>query len=360
MKNILFPFLALIALLALSSCNDEIISSSEFKEQPVVFCLLDKNDTIHYVKINRGFAGIGNALNHAQIEDSNVFQSVAGVVDEYVNNTLARSWPLRDTMLQNKSEDGIFFGPEQKVYYFSTGNDPLVGGATYKLNLNINEGKLIVKGETVLVDNFECTNFSQEQTQFRFAKPAGEYVSANVIFTQGISAFANVTLRVTFSEFRGTDKTFKSFDWILGESAPSSGNYSYTALGQGFFERIEQNATDDPSITRRNFESITIVGTAGESDFYNYVLVNKPSSSLAQSKPTFTNLSVTEGFDVVGLFSSRKTTEVFKPFINPVNANFRSLDLNSTRELCNGSITGHLQFCSQHSNDSQEASINCN
>ena len=34
------------------------------------------------------------------------------------NGNLIRSWQLRDTILTNKDTNGLFFAPEQKVYYF--------------------------------------------------------------------------------------------------------------------------------------------------------------------------------------------------------------------------------------------------
>ena len=87
--------------------------------------------------------------------------------------------------------------------------------------------------------------------------------------------------------------------------------------------------------------------------------MNTPSSSLAQSKPSYTNLTVTEGFRVVGLFSSIQTVKVYMPFYVPNNQFIRSLDKKSTRELCEGPITGLLRFCSDHVQDNNE-SFDCN
>jgi hypothetical protein len=94
------------------------------------------------------------------------------------------------------------------------------------------------------------------------------------------------------------------------------------------------------------------------------MVVNKPTSSLAQSKPTYTNLSVTNDKRVVGIFSSRQTLKIFKPFyVSTAQAYIRAIDKKSTRELCQGSITGMLKFCSNHPGDNvinQEEPFACN
>ena len=98
-------------------------------------------------------------------------------------------------------------------------------------------------------------------------------------------------------------------------------------------------------------------------ELFNYISVNKPSSSLAQSKPSYTNLSVTNGKRVVGIFSSRQTVKIFKPFYtSPQQAYIRAIDKKSTRELCQGPITGTYLFCSNHPGDNvvnQEESYAC-
>ncbi len=75
---------------------------------------------------------------------------------------------------------------------------------------------------------------------------------------------------------------------------------------------------------------------------------------MAQSKPSFTNLKVSNGKNVVGIFSARSTVTVLKPFYNPSTSSFRAIDANSTEWLCTGLITGQLFFCSQHNLDSSQ------
>ncbi|MFM7666698.1 MAG: hypothetical protein ACKO7D_00755, partial [Bacteroidota bacterium] len=84
-----------ILLTVLYSCNEKINYIGEFKETAVVYGLLDHADSLHYIKINRAFIGPGNALDIAQIPDSNYFSQVDATVSEYLDGNLVRTWELR-------------------------------------------------------------------------------------------------------------------------------------------------------------------------------------------------------------------------------------------------------------------------
>ena len=118
-KYLSFIFISL-GLVVLNSCNEKIELIGDFVETAVVYGLLDQADSLHYIKINRAFIGPGNALEIAQIADSSYFTNVDATISEYLNGILTRSWLLRDTILDNKDPNGVFYAPEQKVYYFKT------------------------------------------------------------------------------------------------------------------------------------------------------------------------------------------------------------------------------------------------
>ncbi len=373
-----------ICILILTSCSEEVNLNGDFKETAVVYGLLDHADSIHYVKITRAFIGPGNALEIAKIPDSNYFDKVDVTVAEYVGGSLTRTWILRDTIVQNKDIDGAFYAPEQKVYYFQTlptvtssmgvagtvqvSSNPMLTSlnptATYKLKAVINNGEFEVNGETELVNGLTANASSQNFT-FKFANDPGQYISTGVAVSNTGNAFVvNAQLDVFINEHIGSSFTTKSFNWQVGEAdvQPNSSR-TFSALGQTFYDLVKRNVTDDPLIDKRTFNGISITITGGAEEFYNYMVVNKPTSSLAQSKPTYTNLSVSNGKRVVGIFSSRQTLKVFKPFyVSPALAYIRAIDKKSTRELCQGPITGPYLFCSNHPGDNivnQEEAFAC-
>lgn len=341
----------------MNSCQEEVDLTGDFRETVVVHGLLDQADSIHFIKINRAFIGPGNSYDIAQIPDSSYFENIDVTVTELVNGSQTRMWTLKDTLVENKNPNGVFFAPEQKLYYFHTINQAALNpSAIYRLDIRVNDGEIEVTGETNLVTGIASPTSSQNFT-FKFADDPGSYISTGVTASNvGNSYVINGTLRVKFNEYIAGVATPKTFDWVLGESeVVPNGNKTFTANGETFYNLIKANITNDPLIEARTLESITVVLTGGEEELYNYMTVNKPSSSLAQSKPTYTNLTVTGDARVIGIFSSRQTSSWERPFY--VNAGLpfiRAIDKKSTRELCTGPITGSLLFCSQHISDQAE------
>jgi hypothetical protein len=126
--------------------------------------------------------------------------------------------------------------------------------------------------------------------------------------------------------------------------------------GKSFYELMRDHCnTADANINKRRMKSIKIIVTGGAEELYNYMTVNKPASSLAQSKPTYTNLKVSEGHRVIGIFSSRLTFTTEKFYINPSNTSLRMMDTKTVVELCTGPITGNLFFCSHHPADNGQS-----
>ncbi|MBI2258859.1 MAG: hypothetical protein HYU67_08175 [Flavobacteriia bacterium] len=354
-----YTFLSLILVLFLNqSCKEEIDPSTDGKTTAVVYGLLDQNDTIHYIKINRAFYGGGDALSIAQIADSSYFNSVKGTVKEYDGSTLKRTWELRDTLVTNK-ESGAFFGPEQVMYYFKTNkNESLIadGFTEYHLEVVVDEGlssESTITGKTKLITGFSIKDPKTQQDAggFKFAETSG-FRNTDVRLNVGTSSAVECKLLIEFEEFQGSSlKNTKSFEWTLGtvnEDGLSTGIAELTAYGNTFYDLIKSNCSNDNSITKRILKSITIIATAADEDFQKYITVNKPTSSLTQNKPTFTNLTITNDNRIVGIFASRNTQSnvYLKWKYNGGSSYVRCIDLNSTKELCLGTITGTYLFCS--------------
>lgn len=375
MKFLQFSLYSLIlsSLVLITSCEDDIDFSGDHVETPVLFGLLDKSDSLHYVKITRTFGGSNNALMVAQMEDSSYFQDVDIVIEEWVPTgqsnipTKIRTWTLRDTVLTNKAP-GAFYSPNQKVYYFKTNvfnplnnpvpNDPnpmtaLKQEATYKLTATVNGGQIVVKGETKLVSAMSITS-PTGNGNYSFVKMVGGVKQYNIPSMKANLGNARVVdgrIQFFFNEYFNGVPVEKSFIWKVGEATGdqlSGESVSFPANGETFYRMVAQNCTNDPTITKREMTAIRLIMTGGSEDLSKYILVNKPSSSLAQNKPSFTNLTRTDGGPVVGLFSSRMTNTLHKLKYNPSLPSQRALDLLSLRELCIGPITGSYAFCSDN------------
>jgi hypothetical protein len=361
-RNIGFALAALSAL-AISSCKTDFDVTTDYQVKPVVFGLLDQEENYHYIRINKTFLGTGNALDFAQVPDSSYFNTVDATVTEILaNGSQGRVWQLRDTLLQNKNENGVFFGPEHKLYYFYTpDNNPLKDDATYKFHADLNNGEYEIDGQTKLIAGVSLSVPSaQTAISFKSGGINPEYKGAPFTWTKGNGNPTigldgkqfNLKLEFHYNETIGGNVVPKFFTWNVSEVvAETGGNFiTVTAAGESFYQLIKSKIPVDPEVTRREHTYFDIVLTAGSLDLYNYMLAVQPASSLAQNKPTYTNL---EGG--LGLFSARQTIRIRKYFIDPLVQTYRSLDQNSTKELCDGPYTFNLEFCSNHVMDNTQS-----
>ena len=367
MKHILVFLSFLLVLLSFSSCKETITLTNDQKETAVIYGLLDQADTIHFVKINRAYSGTNNSIEVAQIPDSSYFKDVQAYVYEIKKGDTLRKWKLRDTILDNK-EPGIFYGPKQKVYYFETSkNNPLVGesGRTYLFRGKFEQNKFEVTAATELIYGNSLLYPVSNGTNYSFAngiidKP--EYYSTGIKFKPGTAVTTNTALRITIREYIGQNFTLKSFDWNVGDMdvTPNATSAGINALGTAFYPLIVKNCTENSAITKRQLASIELRVTFASDILYNYITLNKPSSSLAQNKINYTNLSATNGMRVIGIFTARNLKSELKLSSDNVGQNsIRALDAQSTKELCLGAYTNTLKFCSDVPADSK-TSYFCN
>lgn len=363
MKN-LFSFLILISLFfsILTSCRDKIDLIGAGQESAVVIGILDQSETTHYVKITRTFIGDGitNSLDIAQIPDSSYFNDIEVKIQEVLaGGSLGRLFELHDTIIQNKNENGIFYAPEQKVYVFYTDpNQPLIDNATYRLTATIDGGRIVVTGQTSLVSGITPGNWANANSALRLTSTSsgnqlGEYAAQTInISGVGNSYKINTKVRFDYREFSSglTDSTDHSIWFSLGEYDITPGANTtqlFSFAGQAFYQTLKNTIPVSSSIEKRIYTGFEFHITGASRELANYIEVNKPASSLAQNKPTYTNLSITEGHTVIGIFGARQTVKVYKPAVGPSHI-IQGLDKKSRRELCVGPITGVLGFCSQH------------
>lgn len=350
----------LLALLSpfvlLTACNDEIEQIGSGEEAAVVYGLLDSNDSLHYIKITKAFVGSGNSLVTAQIEDSNYFKQVDVIVEELTNNAVTRTWVLKDTIIPNK-ESGVFYSPEQKVYFFKTSLDsPLIASenVVYRMKADIENGKFEVTGQTTIVSGMNITtpNGSSSFGFMNLNTQVGGYKSYNINFNKGTASSIEVNLDIIIDEYIGAVPTSKKFRWNVGQITNSEGGSPSSSLaisGEQFYNTIKNKVTVNSAITKRVLRSIETRVTGASSDFAKYIAINKPSTSLAQSKPTFTNLVSSNDRTVIGVFSSRNTVTNIIKDTDQINGNDRRIiDTKSMIELCQGPITGLLFFCTKN------------
>jgi len=361
-KSFIFSLIA-VGIVLLSSCKDKLNLIGDAKESAVVIGILDKSNSTHYVKITRSFIGDGvtSAIDIAKISDSSYFQNIDVKVEELVSGSITRTFNLVDTMINEKNTNGVFYAPDQKVYvFYTTESNPLRTDATYRLKATIDGGRMVITGETKLVDGVTAGSWSAPNSAFKFTSSGntlGEYANQSIAYSSvGNSYKLNCKTFFEYIEYTTgmADSTIGSIGFDLGEySTNPSSSQQFVLNGSTFYQTIKDKIPVSNSIEKRVFYRFKLVATGASRELANYIEINKPSTSLAQTKPTFTNLKITEGFTVLGIFASRQTNVVYKNAVGPT-AFVQALDKKSRRELCVGPTTGALSFCSNHTGDGTE------
>ena len=90
-------------------CSTDIELNAPYDRAPVVFGLLDAAQDTQWVRVNRTWLGDGNQFDAALIADSEYpAEDLTVRIQERVGGLVAGEWALVDTVIENKSEDGIF------------------------------------------------------------------------------------------------------------------------------------------------------------------------------------------------------------------------------------------------------------
>ena len=113
--------------MVLASCSTDVELYADYQEIPVVYGLIDAQADTNYIKITKAFCGTNdnpvNALEAALVYDSSNY---AGKLDAYfveLKSTqegpflpTGRQFFLDTTTIHNK-EEGLFYSPDQLLYY---------------------------------------------------------------------------------------------------------------------------------------------------------------------------------------------------------------------------------------------------
>lgn len=354
--------------LTLSSCEDEIEINAPYEEVTVVVGLLDPNEDVHFVKINKLFAGEDNALALAKDRgEAEYGEEITAIVEEYDYNALSndtvatnRSWLLTDTIVSAK-DSGIFYYPEQTVYKFEArlkrpdyNNEvyPL-----YKLSVNRPDGTEvsswtpvvqvpITNGVTVIdavVTNLN--GYRNSGVGFMNSTTVNPSVRFNIlppVFTKGLE----MNLIFNWRDFDASNNLLadRSVEIPMGTQSvgtvAKTGNQrqdqTFRISGEAFYEAVAANTTPilSSEAVKRQPDSASIelnLWLAGE-ELQTFIDLNSPSQTLLEEKPAYTNIE-----NGLGVWSSRTNLSV--------DLKMSQASMNELIDALELGLTGDRGFC---------------
>ena len=309
----LFSLLYLPLAALFYACSTDIDLYADYKEVPVIYGILDANADTNYVKINRVFSVEGDAYQTAHNPDSSNFAGKLDVrIIEYCNGDSLREIIL-DTITIHNKEQGIFYAPEQKLYYTT---EPLhINGKkdhySYCLKVVLPNRILTTKADIVGNNSFGiqslAVNFSKQyigavSRQFQF-RPA----------TNG--AFYQISMAFTFLEQRTPedDSVPRTMHWDVGTFSRdyflyhTDGEvYVFPYRPETFYDKLKEFIGGDTAIVglKRYIGDypIEVTITAGGERLRQYIYNNDMSNGFVLGDPEFSLID--DGF---GVFSSCMT-----------------------------------------------------
>lgn len=340
-------FLGLCAIL--TACSTDLKINAPYKNVTVVEGLLNMRDSLHFIKINKGYLGEGDALVYAQVQDSNEWSVDAfeyARVVRRLNGQEVGSFPLQDTVVGDR-QPGTFYAPTQRMYYFA---DPfreirMIGGVPTTLFLDGNSEysvELKIKGEevsssTTIVNDFSFQQADQSTDQVINLISGSDFGTFELNWTTGRNGKRYVAdYRVNYREVRngvqGDLKTvMRRVGTVVKRGVGSNEAMAVVMDGRRFYDDLAASIPSDPEVQQRIFLGVDFVISVANDEFHTFLTLTEPISGIIEDRPTYSNIE--NGY---GIFGSRYVKSIIGKRLGP----------NSLTQLAAGDITGHLRFCS--------------
>ncbi len=340
LMKIRFSLFCLITLFTFNSCKTDLDILAPYKEIPVIYGVINHRDPTHYIRVQKAFLGAGDAYSFSAVSDSNYFKDITVKLIQYKLSDSGDSTfktpkaiTLTDTVIQGK-DGGLFFQPGQKLYITHAKLD---SSFSVKLEVINNQSGKVYTAFTPLINHITITKpNTSEVSKIGFASDLGTYRS----FTIDWNSDKNGYYSELFLVFKYTAKYMNngvpsylqdSIMWPQSAVFWSKGDgaFSLELQGKEFYKKIQAAIPNPGDTLERVFTGIDFIADVGGREFYNYLTLNQPTSTVVQDKPTYTNIS--EGY---GIFTTRiRGSRVGK-----------QLTSEAKKELTDGQYTSYLKF----------------
>ena len=302
-------FLMFISSMFFSACENEVNINADYKETIVIYALLDPEDSIQYIKVNKAYLNVGiGALEAAKISDSLYLDSARVQLKRLSTGQLiicnAEEGPKKDSGIFANNKN-ILWVTREKIYpneeYEITVTNPLTKTKAVSVTKTVGPAKI----RAPFID----------QTNIFSVGP--EYI--NVVYVTATNAFSyDVQFHVFYEEFSTADtgkKITKMATWkmITNLLVANNSDVRRQIPRLSFIQFLQNSITASPNLKHRiKWVGITMYGA--NQTLIDYISVNEPSIGIVQKQADYTN--ITGGY---GLFASRCKQRVWYIAMDPAS-----------------------------------------
>ncbi|MCB0707096.1 MAG: hypothetical protein KDC34_17390 [Saprospiraceae bacterium] len=307
MKTIRLLSILFVAALILPSCNDEIKLTADWKDIPVVYGLLDKDDQTHYIRIEKVFVDPDkNAEDLALIPDSIYYENLTVEIQKLSTGERVTLNRVNGDDIGIPRDSGAFVSSPNYLYTFDAADMPFSGGEDIRLLLNRGDDQPLITADASIVGAIVPTGIGAGTIDFKYER------DRDFRWQSGDEARVfDLKLVIHFLENDLEDPdpaVERELVWQFANAVPrndngSSGITTYSQSGTDFFTFLQSQLVAKPSINRTWIGMDFVIIGGGEA-LGQYIAITEANTGItsAQELPTYSNV-----IDGLGIFSSIST-----------------------------------------------------
>ncbi len=294
--------IALLSLLFLLACDNELDINTDWKDVAVVYGLLDATADTNFIRIERGYLGSEPARNSYDKPDSLYYKELTAVLNRYRigdNNergSLAESYNLIQDFTSRQLNDNGPFTTEGYRLYRVPESAIITDGFEYELVVSKPSGPDVTASSRVL-------------DTLRIIRPP-DLISGREFngLLEWTSLDGRIFLFQPYYYFYYKEYNLDTKESVIKEIVyqypdvprKSSGNYEIKFANQAaFFSYIANRIETKPNVLRF-FDHMRFEVWGADENLTTYMNLKAPASTFNQNRPDFTNVE-----NGVGIFASR-------------------------------------------------------
>lgn len=303
------------ALLAFAGCKNDLNVQAPYKDIPVVYGLLDQNDSVQYIKVNKAFEGTADAYTMASQFDSINYpvHTITVQLKDHNTGTIV----TLDTTTAIPLDPGIFSYPYQ-ILYRTPYSTPLNANDQYDLIITNEKNGTVVTGSTTLLPDVSIPYPNLFLSSNPLPMNFSEIFINKVQWSSNAQALIyQLTLRFYYNEIDSAknDTSSKYVDWVFPQHTSPSLEAGFSMeddyTGMAFLQFLKGSISPAAGSIKRVPVDVQVRFTSGSRDLNTYIELSQPSLGINQEKPAYSDVK-----NAIGIFSARHTQTVFKPLGN--------------------------------------------
>jgi len=331
-----------IFLILLSSCSLILCPVLPSDPVPLIYGMINPQDSIYNIRLSKTFAGAGNALDFAKIPDSLYYQGAKVFLETRdTSGTLIQRVQMEETVIEDR-EPGLFAVSPNRIFrtdasQLHLGTDYFSGlGLPYTVNLHV---KAVIPGYADTVQAVSLLRSAPRIVQPRNALVKIYLYSDETFWMQWYDtnkeSMFQILIRMHYTDFLADTKREMTAEWVLSGIEVNTSSLtgasrticSYYFRPENFYAQISSAIPKDPEVEARVCGKFDFIVLSSDKELEYYRNIYDISDDYHAAGYT----NVKNGY---GLFTTYTTTGIYGMTMGPT-------ELDS---LAGGRYTSDLKF----------------